>query len=208
MRLTLSELSASRNDRPLFHNISMDIDGGSCLKLSGPNGAGKTTLLRIISGFLQPTRGFVEIKTRNGLFREAEARGAHIGWMGSQDAIEPRASVIDQLRFFAGLYLSAGTSEKYAEIERVLQKCGLTAQENQPGGKLSAGQRRRFALARLMLMARPLWLMDEPLAMLDSRGRDTIRTVMSEHCAAGGIIVTAGHDTMEIAGPHMYFEAA
>lgn len=200
MRIILSDLSGRRGGRILFRHVSCEAGPGACLKLTGPNGAGKTSMLRIIAGFLPPEAGAVRFEDADGVRQDGEARAACCGWMGSRDALAATADLQTQLTLHARL-----CGQGPERVEAILRRCGLATQARSAGRYLSAGQRRRFSLARLMLSRRPVWLMDEPLALLDAGGRNTILAAMTEHCAAGGVIVTAGQDDIPLPGPTLEF---
>jgi len=188
--LTAENLACARGERRLFDNVSFRLAAGQALAVVGANGAGKTSLLRLLAGFLSPLAGRVVVKTPAGETDEAEARGRLIGWLGHQDGLKPQLTVAEQLRFFAGLYRSG------ADGDAVLTEVGLARQRDLPCRYLSAGQRRRLALARLLASGRPLWLLDEPFAALDAAGQALVAHLMARHCGAGGIIVAATHDPL------------
>jgi heme exporter protein A len=121
---------------------------------------------------------------------DAEERGKFIGWLGHQDGLKPQLTVHEQLTFFARLHGSA------SDIGAALEEVGLTRQTDFPCRYLSAGQKRRLALARLMLSKRPLWVLDEPCAALDRDGQALIARQMALHCGQGGLIIAATHDPL------------
>lgn len=185
--VAIENLSAIRGHRVVFAGLSLALEEGALVALEGPNGAGKTTLLRIIAGFLAPGAGMVRIRTDAGEAVEGEDRARLVGWLGHQDAIKPQLTVREQLRFWARLYGSAaGDADRF----------GLGRLATVPGQFLSAGQKRRLALARLMLMGRRLWLIDEPLASLDSEGKALVAEAIAAHCASGGIAIAATHEPL------------
>ena len=186
--LTAEKLACVRGDRRVFAGLDFDVKSGEVLVVEGANGVGKTSLLRLIAGFLPPAEGAVRIATNEQVIGEGEERGRHVGWLGHQDGIKPQLSVAEQLEFFAHLY---GVR---AELESVLTRVGLVRQRVLPCRYLSAGQKKRLGLARLVVSARPLWLLDEPFAALDTNGRALASELMQAHCASGGIVVAASHD--------------
>ena len=186
--LTAEKLTCVRGDRQVFSGLDFDVKAGEVLVVEGANGVGKTSLLRLIAGFLPPASGSVSLTTGQDTISEADERGRHVGWLGHQDAIKPQMSVAEQLEFFAQLYgMNAG-------LEDVLARVGLSRQRLLPCRYLSAGQKKRLGLARLIVSARPLWLLDEPFAALDAAGRMLAAELMQAHCASGGIVVAASHD--------------
>lgn len=190
--LTADNLVCVRGDKRVFEGVRFRVLSGQALAVEGANGAGKTSLLRMIAGFLAPAAGRLIVKTAQGESDDAEERGKSVGWLGHQDGLKPQLTVLEQLRFFAHLY---GKTIDDALLEQV----GLARQRDLPCRYLSAGQRRRLALARLLAGARPLWLLDEPFAALDTAGQALVGRLMAEHCGGGGIIIAATHDPLDLA---------
>ena len=170
--------------------------------VEGANGAGKTSLLRLIAGFLMPAAGSVTLRMDAGALSDGEERSRHVGWLGHQDGIKPQMAAGEQLEFFARLY---GAS---LPIAPALERVGLGRQREFPCRYLSAGQRKRLGLARLILSGRPLWLMDEPFAALDTAGRALAAYLMRGHCVQGGIVVAATHDPLGLDARLLRLEAA
>jgi heme exporter protein A len=187
--LTAEKLACARGERRLFDGLNFRVKAGQALAVEGANGAGKTSLLRMIAGFLAPAAGRLVVKTAQGESDDGEERGKSIGWLGHQDGLKPQLTVIEQLTFFARLY------GKHAD-PALLEQVGLARQADLPCRYLSAGQRRRLALARLLASARPLWLLDEPFAALDIAGQRLVAHLMAMHCGQGGIIIAATHDPL------------
>src|SRR5258705_6749899 len=161
--LTAENLACARGDRTLFDGLNFRVTAGQALAVEGANGAGKTSLLRLIAGFLAPVAGRIVVKIAERESDDAEERGKSIGWLGHQDGLKPQLTVAEQLDFFASLYR--------AKADRtLLEQVGLARQADLPSRYLSAGQRRRRALARLLASRRPLWLLDEPFPALDGNG--------------------------------------
>ncbi len=142
----------------------------------------------MIGGFLAPAAGAI----RFGATSEAEERGKLVGWLGHQDAVKAQMSVRETLSFFAQLYRSDGN------VDAAMEAVGLARLADLPGQYLSAGQKKRAALARLKLCKRPLWLMDEPLASLDAAGKKIAADLIASHCAGGGIAIVATHEPLGI----------
>jgi heme exporter protein A len=200
--LTAESLACVRGERRIFAELDFQVSAGEVLVVEGANGAGKTSLLRLIAGFLTPAAGTITLLTDAGAVADGEERGRHIGWLGHQDAIKPQLSVREQLDFFARLY-AAG-----ADIPAALEQVGLARQRDYPCRYLSAGQRKRLGLARLMLSGRDLWLLDEPFAALDRAGRSLAAALMAAHCAKGGIVVAATHDPLGLEARALRLEVA
>jgi heme exporter protein A len=187
--LTAEKLACTRGDKKLFEGLSFRVRAGQALAVEGANGAGKTSLLRMIAGFLAPSAGRILIKSDTSESDDGEERGRKIGWLGHQDGLKPQLTVVEQLSFFTRLYGQAPDAA-------ALQEVGLARQADLPCRYLSAGQRRRLALARLLASRRPLWLLDEPFAALDAAGQSLVAQLMARHCGAGGIIIAATHDPL------------
>ena len=187
--LTAERLSCARGDKNLFDGLNFRVTAGQALAVEGANGAGKTSLLRMIAGFLAPVSGRIKVKIAERESDDAEERGRTVGWLGHQDGLKPQLSVCEQLNFFASLY-----GHKADGV--VLEQVGLARQADLPCRYLSAGQRRRLALARLLVSQRPLWLLDEPFAALDAAGQALVGQLMARHCGQGGIIIAATHEPL------------
>jgi heme exporter protein A len=211
--LTAEKLACIRGEKRLFDGLSFRVKAGQALAVEGANGAGKTSLLRIIAGFLAPVAGRIVLKSAERESDDAEERGKSIGWLGHQDGLKPQLTVREQLEFFARLYRApfrpsparepargtfpAGASRAGgADLAAVLERVGLVRQADLPCRYLSAGQRRRLALARLLAWRRPLWLLDEPFAALDTSGQALMGQLMVKHCGDGGIIIAATHEPL------------
>ncbi|HEY0104587.1 MAG TPA: heme ABC exporter ATP-binding protein CcmA [Rhizomicrobium sp.] len=189
LSLAVETLAAIRGPRVLFRDLSFRVPAGQVLSLEGPNGAGKTTLLRMLAGFLAPAAGTIALGAATG----AEERGRLVGWLGHHDAAKPQLSPREVLGFFAALY------RVEADIASALDAAGLAPIADLPCQYLSAGQKKRLALARLTLSRRPLWLLDEPLSALDAQGRSLAVSLLEDHVRGGGIVVAATHERLGIA---------
>ncbi|HVU19212.1 MAG TPA: heme ABC exporter ATP-binding protein CcmA [Rhizomicrobium sp.] len=187
--LDIKQLTAIRGGRVLFRDLSFCVEAGGALCIEGANGAGKTSLLRLIAGFLAPAEGTIRV----GYVEDAEERGKRVGWLGHRDAVKAQMTVRETLSFYAPLYRSHGN------VDEAMEMVGLRHLADLPGQYLSAGQKKRVALARLKLCSRPLWLMDEPLASLDIAGKKIAADLVAAHCANGGIAVVATHEPLGIA---------
>jgi heme exporter protein A len=187
--LTAEKLVCARGERRLFEGLSFRVGAGQALSVEGANGAGKTSLLRMIAGFLAPVSGVLRLSENGADITDAEERGRFVGWLGHHDGLKPQLTVAEQLDFFARLY---GARTDAAVLEQV----GLARQADLPCRYLSAGQRRRLALARLLVSQRSLWLLDEPFAALDTAGQALVAQLMARHCGSGGIIIAATHDPL------------
>lgn len=193
--LDVQDVSLVRGERLVLQGVGFRVPAGGTLVLSGPNGAGKTSLLRAIAGLLEPRAGRIVIRTRQGQAHEAsDERGAFAGWIGHQDGVKPQLTAWEQLMFHRR-YCGCG-----GDISEALSQTGLSRARNLPVQYLSAGQRRRLALARLVLCERPLWLLDEPFSVLDRDGKELVRRLILVHCEGGGIVVAATHEALDVPG--------
>jgi len=203
--LTAEKLTVQRGSRRLVEGLSFTVRAGQALALEGANGAGKTSLLRLIAGFLPAAAGTVTLTEGATEISEPEERGKYVGWLGHHDALKASFTVAEQLAFFGKLHgrplrhAARDTSPVTTGEESVgalLEQVGLTRQAELPCRYLSAGQRRRLALARLLLTARPLWLLDEPFAALDTAGKALVARLIALHCGQGGMVIAATHDPL------------
>lgn len=184
MRLTGDKLSAVRGGRTLFQNLSFAVDAGGALVITGPNGAGKTTLLRTIAGLIRPAAG--QIRLEGGAPDHALSEQCH--YVGHLSAVKAGLTVGENASFWSRFLGGAGGA-----IEAALETFGLSALRDIPAGYLSAGQKRRLGLLRLLLAERPVWLLDEPTASLDGAAQDALARAVNKHLAAGGLAAAATH---------------
>jgi heme exporter protein A len=195
-RFSGEKLVCLRGDRLLFSDLDFSIDAGELLLLGGPNGSGKSSLLRLMAGLLPPLAGRL---AWNGepVAADREAHRARIGFLGHLDAIKPALEVAEHLAWYAAL----GEHRPAADaVARALAMLGIEPLAHLPGRVLSAGQRRRLSLARLLLRPAALWLLDEPTVGLDEDGVQRFRTLVATHCQAGGMAVIATHIELGLTG--------
>ena len=194
MRLAGQGLRCVRGGREVFAALDFSAESGEAVAVVGPNGAGKTSLLRLIAGLLQPAAGTITL--HGGDDEMSLAEQAH--YLGHRDALKPALSVSENLdfwqRFLGGEQADAGES---------LAAVGLAHIAHLPAAYLSAGQRRRLSIARLIAVRRPLWLLDEPTSALDTAGQQMFARVVAGHLAGGGLVIAATHlplgiDTREL----------
>lgn len=179
-------LCFSRNDQRIFGPLDLRLDGGEALLLKGENGSGKTTLLRVLAGLLPPESGTVRIL---GLpFKRDDL--VHItSYLGHRLGHKAELTVLQNLRFSARLH---GRTDE-SDLQQLLADCGLAGYDDTPAGRLSAGQNKRLALARLQAERSRLWLMDEPYANLDLAGIAWVNHLLQNHTAAGGAALISTH---------------
>lgn len=187
MRLSAADLACRRGGRDVFAGVGFSVAGGQALAVTGRNGAGKSSLLRLVAGVLGRASGRLWLEGGDPELTIAEQ--AH--YLGHQDALKPSLSVAENLRFWAD-YLGGGPTKAQDALESV----GLGAIADLPAAYLSAGQRRRLSIARLLAVKRPIWLLDEPASTLDAGGRDRLTGFMQRHLGEGGLIVAATHGSL------------
>jgi heme exporter protein A len=191
MRLIVSGVACERGGRALFDGLGFTLEPGQAVILTGPNGAGKTSLLLILAGLLEPAAGEVVLEGEGGEAAEP-SEDAHL--VGHRDGLKSQLLVGENLAFWRALLGGPGL-----EPAEALAALGLGALHDVPAAYLSTGQRRRVALARLLVARRPLWLLDEPTAALDTASRARLAALMQSHLAEGGLIVAATHEPIGIA---------
>jgi heme exporter protein A len=192
MRLSASQLTVERGGRTVFSNLSFELDAGGSLTVTGPNGAGKSTLLRALAGLLPLAGGTISSTPLSG---GTLAEQAH--YIGHADALKGALTVAENLEFLAAM-LDAG--HRGMPAVTALAEFGLSHAANLPVTYLSAGQKRRAALAKLLVVKRPVWLLDEPSTALDAASQARMAEIMAAHLAQGGMIVAATHARLGLAG--------
>jgi heme exporter protein A len=183
LTLIAKNVAASRAGRAVFGEVSFSLRSGDVLAIKGPNGAGKSTLLRLVAGLLRPASGEILLEPADG--EVAEARAHYVGHL---DALKAALTVRENLLFWSRLWRRGAEG-----VDAALTGLGVAALAHLPVAVLSAGQRRRTALARLLLAPRPLWLLDEPSASLDAAGERLLGELISAHARRGGIALIATH---------------
>ena len=173
----------------MFSHLDFEASSHEALAVTGPNGAGKTSLLRLIAGLLMPSAGSIELEGGEAELMLPEQ--AH--YLGHRDALKPALSVAENLAFWRD-FLGGETGDTNESLTAV----GLDHAAHLPAAFLSAGQRRRLSLARLLAIKRPIWLLDEPAAALDSAGQDLFAGLMRDHLAQGGMVIAAIHGPLGI----------
>lgn len=177
-RLAARDIACRRGDRLLLRGLSFSLGAGEALQLAGANGIGKSSLMRILAGLLVPFAGTVE-------------REGTIGLLDERPALDPHLPLGESLGFWQRL--DGPHDNRAADL-------GLAGLEDVPVRYLSTGQKKRAALARLIGQQAPLWLLDEPLNGLDTRGVALVEGLVAEHCAEGGIAVIASHQPIAVPG--------
>jgi len=189
-----SALACHRGGRDVFAGLDFALSAGDALVLTGPNGSGKSSLLRVMAGLLPPAAGALRWQGV-AIAEDREAHRARLSYLGHLDAVKPALGVAENLRFWVDF---AGGDA--AACEPALLQFDLLELAQLPARYLSAGQRRRLALARVVALPRALWLLDEPSTGLDQRSVAALEQAIAAHRAAGGIAVVSTHAALTLAG--------
>ena len=203
--LEVRNLGCVRGHRRLFSGINLRVTPGTLLQLQGPNGSGKTSLLRIVCGLLAPAEG--EIRWQGAKIRSlGEEYFTSLTYIGHRNGIKEELSSLENLRINSGL---AGIKLSQGQARSALREMGLAGREHLPARLLSEGQRRRSALARLIIGNTALWLLDEVLASLDQAAMILVESVIAAHLSKGGMAIVATHQELRIsAGSFQRLELA
>lgn len=188
--LQIRDLACVRGNRLLFRDLNMALSAGAMIQVTGPNGCGKTSLLRIVCGLALAEEG--EVLWHGKPTRRSERFKRECAWVGHRDGLKADLTARENLVFHARL-TGAGPDTVDPAIERL----GLADCRDVPAGHMSAGQRRRAALARLPLGGRRLWILDEPLTALDAAGRDVVENLLEEHRRSGGLALFTSHQPLQ-----------
>jgi heme exporter protein A len=183
-------LSCIRDDRILFEELDFTLSQGQVLLLEGKNGSGKTSLLRILCGFREADAGRV---LWCGEEIDDSRYYADMAYVGHLDGIKKELTVLENLN----VSLALGRPGRFS-LDAALEKVHLAGYDDVPAQSLSAGQKRRLSLARLLITHNQLWILDEPFTSLDKAGIALIESLMREHCAAGGMIVLTSHHDIDL----------
>jgi heme exporter protein A len=186
-------IAAFRGERLVFSELSFTVQPGGALLLTGPNGSGKSTLLRLLAGLVPPAAGRVLWNGEEAL-ADLPLHARRLAYLGHLDAVKPGLTVAENLAF------AAAAAGGRAAVSAALADFALDELSELPARMLSAGQRRRLALARVALSPGPLWLLDEPTLGLDSASLDRAEAVFARHRAEGGMIVAATHVALPLPG--------
>jgi len=185
--LEAQDLEVWRGLRPVLRKLSFRVASGELLHVRGPNGAGKTSLLRALAGFLWPEEGALLWNGRP-IHQDRTGGGEVVSYLGHDNGLKGDLSASENLRFATALHCPTSDTA----ISLVLHQLGVRADAT-PVRALSAGQRRRVAMARVVLSKRPLWLLDEPFTNLDIEGARSVVELLSAHADAGGLVILAAH---------------
>ncbi len=191
-----TDLTCLRGDRLVFTGLDFRIGPGGALVLLGPNGSGKSSLLRIMAGLLRPFRGRMQWDGA-ALAEDPDAHRGRAHYVGHLDAVKPVLTAAENLAFWAAL---GGADDPRGAALKALDRLGVAHIAGVPGRYLSAGQKRRLTLARILAAPAPLWLLDEPTVALDRAAVALLEGIMAEHRAAGGMVALSTHADVALPG--------
>ena len=197
--LEVLKLGCIRGDRRLFSDLSFSAGAGELIELRGPNGSGKTSLLRILCGLSSPAAGQVRWNGKN-IRSLGEEYFRDVAYLAHQNAVKDELSALENLRIATGV---AGNPLPKAQAQEVLERIGLKDRQHLPARVLSAGQRRRLAVARLLTIKATLWILDEVLTSLDDAAVRLSREFISDHIKNGGIAIVATHQDLNLSVERM-----
>jgi len=185
--LDIRQLAFERNNHFLFENINRTVRAGELLQVSGTNGSGKSTFLRMLAGLIPAEKNSVLwgercIQSQRGQFQQ------QLHYLGHQNGLRDTLTVTENLQAYAALQ-----GKTVTEYQITIKRMGLESSTHKLTSQLSAGQRRRASLARLLLIEQPLWILDEPATALDSHGQELFADMLQQHLAAGGLAIVAAH---------------
>ena len=189
MRLSGTGVSCVRGGREVFSGLDFEAAAGEALAVTGPNGSGKTSLLRLIAGLLTMADGSIGLEGGDSELTLAEQ--AH--YLGHRDALKPALSVLENLCFWQNFL-----GGEVFDARQALVAVGIDHAAHLPAAYLSAGQRRRLSIARLLAARRPIWLLDEPTSALDASAQGLFAGLMRDHLGRGGLIIAATHAPLGI----------
>jgi heme exporter protein A len=193
--LGIDKVHVWRGDRHVLQGVSAEVHPGELLHVSGPNGTGKTTLLRVVSGLLRPEQGGVSWLGRSIVASRAEYQ-AQLAYASHEPALKSDLTPLENLRFAVGLKRRVTMTE----LQDALERTGVAACAKLPTRVLSAGQRRRVAMARVLAMNASVWLLDEPYTNLDAAGTGLVSELLEGHLAGGGLALVVAHHELVLNG--------
>lgn len=197
--LEVSNLTAIRDERVLFENLTFSIQPGELVQIEGRNGTGKTTLLRIVTGLGDKEEGEILWKGEQ-IDKSRDEFHQDLLFLGHQTGVKRELTAFENLSFYQSVHQESSSQEA---IFQALAKVGLAGREDVPVAQLSAGQQRRVALARLWLSKQVLWILDEPLTAIDKQGVKVLEALFAHHAENGGIVILTTHQDMFADSPKL-----
>jgi len=197
MHLEAANLAARRGEDLIFEGVSFRLESGEALVLTGKNGSGKSTLLRVVAGLLRQERGSVSLTDSHGNTLRRVGEISH--YLGHRNAMKSELTVAENLDFWRR-FLGDTHCASAVSIDEAAEAVGLAGITHLPFGYLSAGQQRRFAFAKLLIAHRPVWILDEPTAALDTSGDRLFTELIEAHRRKGGIVLAATHQPLGLEG--------
>ncbi len=197
MRLEVTNLAARRGEELIFEGVSFCLKSGEALVLTGKNGSGKSTLLRVVAGLLRQESGSVTFSDSQGDDHQRAGEISH--YLGHRNAMKSELTVAENLDFWRR-FLGDAYDTPASSIDEAAEAVGLEGITHLPFGYLSAGQQRRFAFAKLLVAHRPVWILDEPTAALDTSGDRLFADLIEAHRRKGGIVLAATHQPLGLEG--------
>ena len=197
--LEVTKLTCVRGTRRLFRDLNFSASEGELVELRGPNGSGKTSLLRILCGLASPAAGEVRWNGQN-IRKLGEEYFSSVAYLGHQNAVKDELTAIENLKISSAV---AGTVLIDSQAKEILTRVGLTQQQNLPARVLSAGQRRRLGMTRLLTSPAKLWILDEVLTSLDDVAMNLSREFITGHLQRDGIAIVATHQDLNLAVPRI-----
>ena len=194
LTLQAQELACVRGERTLFSNLNFGLSSGDCLHVRGENGVGKTSLLRLLTGLSKPEAGQV-LWNQKSISKQADLYHRDLLFLGHRDALKEELSALENLQIYAAL---DGIVLSVEKALAALWHFGLRARENLPVSCLSAGQKRRVLMARMLMRQAKLWILDEPFNALDVNAVAQLEGLMVEHLASGGLLVFTSHQAVSL----------
>jgi heme exporter protein A len=194
--LGVDKVHVWRGDLHVLKGVSLQVSPGELIQVAGPNGTGKTTLLRVITGLLHPEQGAVTWCSR-AIDRFRSEYQAHLAYLSHEPALKGDLTALENLRFSVGMKRRVLP----AELRATLRQTGVAHCADLPARVLSAGQRRRVAMARVLAMRASLWLLDEPFSNLDAQGSELVSELLLAHVLQGGMAVVVAHHELKLECP-------